>query len=113
MSDKLLAGIVAAAVISPICAVCILGPAAIGSLVAGTFGWIGGFGPLATIALMIATGALIYRHYLRKQARALTSHRGSSNTEHPVSQAEVDANRSPDDRVEGASGQVQWTPPST
>ena len=67
--EKLVAGFVTAAVISPICALCILGPAAIGSLLAGTLGWLGGFGPLATMALMVAAGALVYRHFLRKRMR--------------------------------------------
>ncbi len=70
MGEKLAAVIVGAAVISPICAVCILGPAAIGSLFAGAVGWIGGFGPLATVALMIAAGVLVYRDILRRRRRA-------------------------------------------
>lgn len=67
MSDKLVAGIVTAAAIFPICAVCILGPAAIGSLLAGAFSWTGGFGPLASIVLMIAAGVLLYGHFRRKK----------------------------------------------
>ena len=78
MGEKLAAGIVAAVVISPICAVCILGPAAIGSLFAGAVGWLGGFGPLATVALMIAAGALVYRHMHRRRTRALPDHEGSA-----------------------------------
>ncbi len=35
MGEKVVAGIVTAAAIAPICAVCILGPAAVGSLFAG------------------------------------------------------------------------------
>jgi len=75
MNEKLVAGIVAAAVISPVCAICILGPAAIGTLLAGTFGWLGDFGPLATLALMIAAGALLYRHFLRRKVQAQPNHR--------------------------------------
>ena len=78
MGEKLAAGIVAAVVISPICAVCILGPAAIGSLFAGAVGWLGGFGPLATVALMIAAGALVYRHMHRRRTRALPDHEASA-----------------------------------
>lgn len=71
MGEKLVAGLVTAAVISPVCAVCVLGPAAIGSLFAGIFGWLGGFEPLPTIALMTAAGAgaLVYRHFLRRRMR--------------------------------------------
>ncbi len=78
MGEKLAVVIVSAAVISPICAVCILGPAAIGSLFAGAVGWLGGFGPLATAALMIAAGAFVYRHILRRRTRALPDHEGSA-----------------------------------
>lgn len=76
MGEKLAAGIVAAAVIPPICAVCILGPAAIGSLAAGAVGWLGGFGPLATLALMIAAGALVYRRILGRRMRSSQSKPG-------------------------------------
>ena len=78
MEETWAVGIVSAVMISPICAVCILGPAAIGSLFAGAAGWLGGFGPLATVALMIATGALVTRHILRKKTRALPDHEGSA-----------------------------------
>ena len=57
MSEKIVAGIVTAGAIAPICAVCILGPAAVGSLFAGAFGWLGDFGPLGIVALMIAAAA--------------------------------------------------------
>ena len=80
MSEKFVAGIVTAAAIAPICAVCILGPAVIGSLFAGAFGWLGDFGPLGTIALMIAAaaGVLVTRHFYRRRMRALPGHGGSS-----------------------------------
>ena len=78
MGEKLAVGIVSAAVISPICAVCILGPAAIGSLFAGAVGWLGGFGPLATVALMIAAGAFVYRNMLHRKTRAPPDHAGSA-----------------------------------
>ncbi len=102
MSEKLVAGIVTAVAITPICAVCILGPAAIGSLFAGAFGWFGGFGPLATPALMIAAGGLVYRHFLRRRAGALLNHEGSIEAESHAEQAEVGWNRVPDGRSDGA-----------
>lgn len=102
MSEKLVAGIVTAVAITPICAVCILGPAAIGSLFAGAFGWLGGFGPLATLALMIAAGALVYRHFLRRRARALPNHEGSTDAGSHAEQAEVSLNRVLDGRSDGA-----------
>ena len=81
MGEKFVAGIVTAAAIAPICAVCILGPAAIGSLFAGAFGWLGNFGPLGTIALMIAAaaGVLLYRHFFRRRRRAPHSRDGFSD----------------------------------
>ncbi len=102
MSEKLVAGVVTAVAITPICAVCILGPAAIGSLFAGAFGWLGGFGPLATLALMITAGALVYRHFLRRKARALSNHEESTDADPSAEQAEVRWNRVPDGRSDGA-----------
>lgn len=107
MGEKLVTGIVAAVVIPPICAVCILGPAAIGSLFAGAFGWLGGFGPLTIIALMIAAGALVYRHFLRRRTQALPNHEGSSDGGSHAAQDRVDWNRMPNSRSDPARGQVQ------
>lgn len=75
MSDKLVAGIVTAAGIAPICAVCIVGPAAIGSMMAGVFGWLGGSGLLLTVAFMAAAGLLTYRTLCRRyrQNQTMTS----------------------------------------
>ncbi len=72
MGEKFVAGIVAAAAIAPVCAVCILGPAVVGSLFAGAFGWFGDFGPLGTIALMLAAGAgvLVTRDFIRRRRQA-------------------------------------------
>lgn len=66
MNEKFVAGIVTAVGIAPLCAVCVLGPAAIGSVFAGAFAWLGGAGPLLTIALMVAAGLLVYRTLRRK-----------------------------------------------
>lgn len=72
MGEKFVAGIVTVAAIVPICAVCILGPAAIGFMFAGAFGWLGDVGPLGTIAMMIAAGAgvLVTRDFLRRRRQA-------------------------------------------
>lgn len=104
MGEKLVAGLVTAAVISPICAVCVLGPAAIGSLFAGIFGWLGGFGPLATIALMIAAGALVYRHFLRKRMQMQPGRGGSSDTGSLAAQTNVSRSQVPDSRSDPARG---------
>ena len=81
MVAKFGAGIATAAAIAPICAVCILGPAAVGSLFAGAFGWLGDFGPLGTVAMMIAAGAgvLVTRHFSRRRMRAPHSREGFSD----------------------------------
>lgn len=69
MSDKLLAGFVTAAVVAPICSVCVLGPAAVGSLLMGGVAWFGGAGPLLTLALMAAMGVLVVRTLRRRRQR--------------------------------------------
>ncbi len=97
MGEKFVAGIVTAAAIAPICAACILGPAVIGSLFAGAFGWLGDFGPLGTIALMIAAaaGALLYRHFSRRRKRAPQGRRRSSDAGSHAAPAEVGSSRIP------------------
>ncbi len=108
MGEKFVAGIVTAAAIAPICAVCVLGPAAIGSLFAGAFGWLGGFGPLGTIALMIAAGAgvLVYRDFLRRRRQAQPNHQGSSDGASHAAQTREGWSRIPDSRGDAASGQL-------
>ncbi len=97
MGEKFVAGIVTAAAIAPICAVCILGPAAIGSLFAGAFSWLGDFGPLGTIALMIAAaaGVLVIRHFSRRRLRAPHGREGFSDAGTHAAQAEVGSSRIP------------------
>lgn len=75
MNDKIIAGLVTAVGVVPICALCILGPAAVGSLVAGAFGWIWGLGPILTTALAMISGLLIYGLFRR---RRLTGHVGGN-----------------------------------
>ncbi len=97
MGEKFTAGIVTAAAITPVCVACILGPAAIGSLFAGAFGWLGGFGSLGTIALMIAAaaGALLYRHFSRRRMRAPPGRERFSDTGSRAAQSEVGSSRIP------------------
>lgn len=74
MNERLIAGFVTTAVISPICLVCVLGPAAIGVWIGGVIGWLGGFGLLAVLAVMIFIGAFL-RHRLRgRRIRAQPDH---------------------------------------
>ncbi len=69
MSDKFMAGLVTAAAIAPICAICVLGPAAAFSVIAGAAGWLGGAGPVLTIGLMAAIGLLVRRTLHRRGSR--------------------------------------------
>lgn len=97
MGEKVVAGIVTAAAIAPICAVCILGPAAVGSLFAGAFGWLGDFGPLGTVALMIAAaaGVVVTRHFSRGRMRAPHSREGLFDGESHVAPTREGGSRIP------------------
>jgi hypothetical protein len=108
MGEKFIAGIVTAAAIAPVCAVCILGPAAIGSLLAGAFGWLGDFGPLGTIALMIAAGAgvLVTRDFLRRRRQAPPDHQGSSDGASHAAPTREGSSWIPDSRSDPASGHL-------
>ncbi len=69
MSEKLIAGLVTAAVITPVCAVCVLGPAVLASIFAGVTGWLGGFGPVVTAGLVLVAGTAAYGIVCRRSAR--------------------------------------------
>ena len=69
MSDRPIAMLVTAAAIAPICALCVLGPAVLGALLAGAFAWLGDAGPVLTIGLMIVTGLLVYRTIRRREVQ--------------------------------------------
>ena len=58
MNGKFMAGVTTAIVVAPVCAVCILGPALIGSFLGGFAGWFGGLDPLAVAGLAMAIGVL-------------------------------------------------------
>lgn len=70
MNDKLVAGLVTAVVIAPICAVCILGLAFLGSMFAGAFGWIAGLSSVATAGLAIVGAILVYGLLKRRKEAA-------------------------------------------
>ena len=72
MNDKLIAGLVAAVMVAPICALCILGPVFMGSVVAGVWGWLGGLGLAATIGLAVTAGVLVYGLIRWRNAKAAT-----------------------------------------
>lgn len=72
MNDKLIAGLVAAVMVAPICAACILGPVFMGSIVAGAWGWLGGLGLAAATGLAVTAGVLVYGLIRWKNAKAAT-----------------------------------------
>ncbi|MFQ5565125.1 MAG: hypothetical protein ACE5EU_02045 [Paracoccaceae bacterium] len=67
MSDKIAAGLVTFAAILPLCAACVLGPAAIGSSIAGFGAWLGGFDFWAIMLVAVGGAAAIY--WLLRQRR--------------------------------------------
>jgi hypothetical protein len=69
MGEKLVAGLVTAAVVAPICAVCVLGPAVLASIFAGITGWLGGFDPIVTTGLVLAAGIAVYGIVRRHRAQ--------------------------------------------
>jgi hypothetical protein len=72
MSDKLIAGLVTAAAIAPICAVCVLGPAAVGSSLAWVSGWFMGLDPVATTGLGIIAAIVVHGFFRRRRGRLAT-----------------------------------------
>ena len=81
MSERLLAGLVTAVAVAPNCALCILGPAFFGSILAGALGWFGWLDPVLATGVMII-GALVVFGLARKwNARA--RHSGSSVSSEP------------------------------
>ena len=71
MSEKLLAGLVAGFAIAPLCAVCVLGPAAIVSGFTGVAAWFGGFDVFVTVGLVLLAGLAAYG-FVRKRAEQRT-----------------------------------------
>jgi len=69
MDDKPIAMLVAAVVVAPICALCILGPAILGSAVAGVVAWFGGFDPVAVLGLAVIFAILLYGYFRRPRDR--------------------------------------------
>lgn len=78
MREKLLAGTVTAIVIAPLCAICILGPVAIGGFFAVWFGWMGDLSVSQIIAFGVIAAAIVfgitcYRRWLKTQTVATES----------------------------------------
>ena len=86
MRDKPVAALAAVLVVAPICAVCLLGPAIFGAVIAGLGGWLSGNGPLtvAGVAILGGIGALALRYRRRQRAAAqkATDNAAASRWEH-------------------------------
>jgi len=68
MSDKPLAGLVAAIAVAPLCVLCVLGPAAIVAAGGWFLAWLGGFGMPLIAAVLAAGGWLAWRILQRRSA---------------------------------------------
>lgn len=79
MSEKLMAGVITAAIIAPICSVCILGTAALGGFLGSMAAWIGGFGPFATTGIIIATAAILVT-FSKRRSRASVKAKSKSTS---------------------------------
>ncbi len=60
MSDRITAGLVTFAAILPLCAVCVLGPAAVWAMLGGFVAWLGGFGVVPAMLAAAGGAALVY-----------------------------------------------------
>ncbi len=60
MSDKITAGLVTFAAVLPLCAVCVLRPAAVWSILTWLMGWLGGFGLVPAMLASAGAAALVY-----------------------------------------------------
>jgi hypothetical protein len=69
MREKLITGLVAAAVIAPLCAVCVLGPALIASIFTGIAAWLGGFDAVVTTGLVFVAGIAVFAVARRRRAQ--------------------------------------------
>ena len=81
MSEKLLAGLVTAVAVGPICALCILGPAFFGSLLAGALGWFGWLDPMLATGVMIIGAIVVFG--LARKWNARSRHSRSSVSSEP------------------------------
>ena len=70
MSDKVVAGLVTAAVVAPICAVCIGGPVFLASAAAGIGGWFSGLGAGASTGLAIIAAFVVVALVKRRKRKA-------------------------------------------
>lgn len=75
MSDKPIAGLLAAIAVAPLCLVCVLGPAAFVAAGGWFLAWLGGFG-MPLIASVVAIGGWLAWHALRQRTAARKAPKG-------------------------------------
>ena len=71
MNEKLLAGFVAAVAIAPLCAVCSVGPAVIGSIFTGIAAELGGFDVVVTAGLAFVVGITVLAIVRKRNGRRI------------------------------------------
>ncbi len=76
MSDKPIAVLMTALVVAPICVTCLVGPAVLGSMIVGLWGWFSGNAPLAAVAVVVMAASLVYA-LKRRQRRQPDASAGS------------------------------------
>lgn len=74
MSDKPLAGLMAALAVAPLCLVCVLGPAAFVAAGGWLLAWLGGFG-MPLIAAVVAVGGWLGWRALKRRSAARKARR--------------------------------------
>lgn len=72
MGEKLIAGMLAATVIAPLCAMCVLGPGFVAAAVAWLTGTLGGFSTMTSVAVAIIAGMVLYGLVRWRRARTCT-----------------------------------------
>ena len=82
MSDKLMAGLVTALLVAPICAVCILGPAVLGAGIGWILGWLGDLGVVEAASAAVLAGVLshwLWRRWRRTRDRTAAPESAASS----------------------------------
>ena len=69
MSDKPVAGVMTAIIITPILAICCLGPVIFASTLGGVFAWFSGLNAFAVLGLALVAGGVAVLFVKRRRAR--------------------------------------------
>ena len=77
MRDKPAAGVLALTAILPLCALCVLGPATVGAIIASPASWLGGLAPSAILAVAAGGAVLGYWLWRRRGQRRMRAKRST------------------------------------